>query len=143
MTTEETESFLGDEREYLSPAEDISDVIQVLKIVTGPLHKAVLDRHESTILSEGEVFTTAELMAAAAKYADMTSLNSFLPHSSGSWRTSRPAKIRLRLTPTGRFMATSSPARAVRFVRSSVQRSWSISAATPSSQWEENARVYE
>jgi hypothetical protein len=34
----------------------------------------VLERLDSTILSEGEVFTTA-LMAAAGKYADMTSFD--------------------------------------------------------------------
>jgi hypothetical protein len=74
MTTEEKESFLVDEREYLTPAEDMSDVIQILQMVTGPLHKAVFSRLDSTVLSEGEVFTTA-LMAAAAKYADMTSFD--------------------------------------------------------------------
>jgi hypothetical protein len=75
MTTEETESFLSDEREYLEPpVEDMADVIQVLQILTGPLHKALLRMFDSTILSEGEVFTTA-LMAAAGKYADMTSFN--------------------------------------------------------------------
>ena len=49
----------------------------MLKIVTGPLHKAVLNRLDSTVLSEGEVFTTA-LMAAAGKYADMTSFEQLL-----------------------------------------------------------------
>jgi len=77
MTTEEKESFLSEEREYLAPAEDMSDVIQVLKIVTGPLHNAVLNRLDSTVLSEGEVFTTA-LMAAAGKYADMTSFEQLI-----------------------------------------------------------------
>jgi hypothetical protein len=78
MTTEEKESFLSDEGEYLAPVEDMGDVIKVLKIITGPLHQAVLNRLESTVLSEGEVFTTA-LMAAAGKYADMTSFEQLLP----------------------------------------------------------------
>lgn len=77
MTTEEKESFLSEEGEYLAPVEDMNDVIQALKIVTGPLHKAVLDRLESTVLSEGEVFTTA-LMAAAGKYASMTSFDQLI-----------------------------------------------------------------
>jgi hypothetical protein len=64
MTTGETESFLSEEGEYLAPVEDMGDVIRVLQIVTGPLHKSVSDILYSTILSEGEVFTTA-LMAAA------------------------------------------------------------------------------
>jgi len=46
--------------------EDMSDVIQVMKIITGRLHNAVANRLDSTILSEGEVFTTA-LMAAAGR----------------------------------------------------------------------------
>src|SRR6185437_3424728 len=78
MTTGEKESFLSEEGEYLSPVEDMNDVIAVLKIVTGQLHKAVLNLSDSTVLSEGEVFTTA-LMAAAAKYADMTSFDQLLP----------------------------------------------------------------
>jgi hypothetical protein len=78
MTTGETESFLSEEGEYLSDVEDMNDVINVLKIVTGPLHKAVLSLSDSTVLSEGEVFTTA-LLAAAAKYADMTSFEQLLP----------------------------------------------------------------
>jgi hypothetical protein len=77
MTNDEKESFLADEREYLAPVEDMGDVISVMKIVTGPLHNAVLNRLESTVLSEGEVFTTA-LMAAAGKYADMTSFDQLL-----------------------------------------------------------------
>ena len=77
MTNEEKESFLSDEREYLAPVEDMGDVINVMKIVTGPLHNAVLERLDSTILSEGEVFSTA-LMAAAAKYADMTSFDQLI-----------------------------------------------------------------
>lgn len=76
-TTEEKENFLGEEGEYLAPVEDMSKVIDVLKIVTGPLHEIVLKRLESKILSEGEVFTTA-LMAAAGKYADMTSFDSLV-----------------------------------------------------------------
>jgi hypothetical protein len=77
MTTEEKESFLSEESEFLMPAEDTDDVIEVLKIVTGPLHQAVLNRLDSTVLSEGEVFSTA-LMAAAGKYADMTSFDQLL-----------------------------------------------------------------
>jgi hypothetical protein len=77
MTTEEKESFLSDEGEYLAPVEDMGDVIQVLKIVTGPLHNAMLKMLESTVLSEGEVFVTA-LMAAAAKKADMSSFEELL-----------------------------------------------------------------
>jgi len=78
MTTGEKESFLGDEGgEYLAPVGDMDDVIEVLKIVTGPLHNAVLNVSESTVLSEGEVFTTA-LMAASGKYADMTSFDQLL-----------------------------------------------------------------
>jgi hypothetical protein len=77
MTSEEKEAFLGDEREYLAPVEDMGEVIEVMKVVTGPLQKAVLGRLESTILSEGEVFTTA-LMAAAAKFADMTSFDQLM-----------------------------------------------------------------
>jgi hypothetical protein len=71
MTSGEKEAFLGDEKsEYLEePVEDMGEVIEVLKIVTGQLQKAVLSRLGSTVLSEGEVFTTA-LMAAAGKYAD-------------------------------------------------------------------------
>ncbi len=74
MTTEEKEAFLSDEREYLGPVEDMGEVIRVMQLVTGPLHNAILNRLESTILSEGEVFMTA-LMAAAGKYADMTSFD--------------------------------------------------------------------
>lgn len=75
MTGGEKESFLSDEREYLEdPVEDMNEVVQVLKIVTGPLQKAVFDKLDSTVLSEGEVFTTA-LMAAAGRYADMTSFD--------------------------------------------------------------------
>src|SRR6185437_7953486 len=77
MTTEEKEAFLSDEGEYLAPVEDMNEVIQVMKIITGSLHNAVQDRLDSTILSEGEVFTTA-LMAAAGKYADMTSFDQLL-----------------------------------------------------------------
>jgi acyl-CoA reductase-like NAD-dependent aldehyde dehydrogenase len=55
----------------------MGDVVKVMKIVTGPLHNAVLDRLDSTVLSEGEVFTTA-LMAAAAKYADLTSFDQLI-----------------------------------------------------------------
>ena len=73
MTGGEKEAFLSEEREYLEqPVEDMGEVIGVLKIVTGSLQKAVLERLDSTVLSEGEVFTTA-LMAAAGKFADMTS----------------------------------------------------------------------
>jgi hypothetical protein len=39
MTTGDKEAFLGEEREYLAPAEDMEEVIKVLQIVTGPLHK--------------------------------------------------------------------------------------------------------
>lgn len=74
MTTEEKEAFLSDEREYLGPVEDMNEVIKVMQFITGPLHNAILDRSESTILSEGEVFMTA-LMAAAGKYANMTSFD--------------------------------------------------------------------
>lgn len=77
MTTEEKESFLADEREYLVPVEDMGDVIDVMKMITGPLHNAVLNRLDSPILSEGEVFSTA-LMAAAAKFADMTSFDQLI-----------------------------------------------------------------
>lgn len=77
MTADEKEAFLSDEREYLGPVEDMGEVIKVMKIVTGPLHNAILNRSESTILSEGEVFMTA-LMAAAGKYADMTSFDQLL-----------------------------------------------------------------
>ena len=77
MTTGETEAFLSDEGEYLAPVEDMDEVIQVLKIITGPLHKALLARLESTILSEGEVFSTA-LMAAAGKFVGMTSFKQLL-----------------------------------------------------------------
>ncbi len=73
MTGGEKEAFLSEEREYLEdPVEDMGEVIDVLKVVTGPLQKAVLERLESTVLSEGEVFATA-LMAAAGKFVDMTS----------------------------------------------------------------------
>jgi hypothetical protein len=77
MTSDEKEAFLGDEREYLAPVEDMDEVISVLKIVTGPLQKAVLERLESTVLSEGEVFTTA-LMAAAGKFVEMTSFEQLM-----------------------------------------------------------------
>ena len=78
MTSEEKESFLGEEGgEFLAPVEDMGEVIKVLQIVTGPLHAAVLDRLDSTILSEGEVFTTA-LMAASGKYAEMTSFEQLM-----------------------------------------------------------------
>lgn len=80
MTGGEKEAFLSEEREYLEdPVEDMEEVVQVLNIVTGPLQKAVLERLGSTVLSEGEVFTTA-LMAAAGKYADpeMTSFDQLL-----------------------------------------------------------------
>jgi hypothetical protein len=77
MTTGEKESFLSEEGEYLAPVEDMDEVIEVLKIITGPLHKAVLHRLESTILSEGEVFTTA-LMAAAGKFVHMTNFDQLI-----------------------------------------------------------------
>jgi hypothetical protein len=77
VTTGETEAFLSEEGEYLSPVEDMNEVIEVLKIVTGPLHKAVFGLLDSTVLSEGEVFTTA-LLAAAAKFADMTNFEQLL-----------------------------------------------------------------
>ncbi len=59
------------------PAEDMEEVIDVLQIITGPLHNALLNRMDSTILSEGEVFTTA-LMAAAGKFVDMTNFEQLL-----------------------------------------------------------------
>ena len=77
MTNEEKEAFLGDERDFLAPVEDMDEVIKVMKVITGPLQKVVLDRLESTVLSEGEVFTTA-LMAAAAKFEDMTSFDQLM-----------------------------------------------------------------
>jgi hypothetical protein len=78
MTSGEKEEFLSEEREYLeSPADDMNEVIEVLKIITGSLQQAVLNRLESTVLSEGEVFTTA-LMAAAGRYDDMTSFEQLL-----------------------------------------------------------------
>jgi len=78
MTSEEKESFLGEEGgEFLAPVEDMGEVIKVLQIVTGPLHAAVLNRLDSTILSEGEVFTTA-LMAASGKFAEMTSFEQLM-----------------------------------------------------------------
>lgn len=77
MTSEEKESFLSEESEFLAPAENMTEVIEVLKIVTGPLQKAVLEKLDSTVLSEGEVFTTA-LMAAAGKYADGTNFDQLL-----------------------------------------------------------------
>jgi len=77
VTSGETEAFLSEEGEYLAPVEDMGDVIRVLQIVTGPLHTALLRQAESTVLSEGEVFTTA-LMAAAGKYADMTSFEQLI-----------------------------------------------------------------
>jgi hypothetical protein len=78
MTGGEKEAFLSEEREYLEdPVEDMGEVIEVLKIITGLLQKVVLERLESTVLSEGEVFTTA-LMAAAGKFADMTNFEQLL-----------------------------------------------------------------
>ena len=77
MTSGEKESFLSDEVEFLSPVEDMDEIIQVLKILTGPLQKAVLERLESNILSEGDLFTTA-LMAAAGKYEEMTNFDQLL-----------------------------------------------------------------
>ena len=78
MTGGEKEAFLSEEREYLEdPVEDMDEVVQVLKIVTGPLQKAVLERLDSTVLSEGEVFTTA-LMAAAGRFVDMTNFEQLL-----------------------------------------------------------------
>jgi len=71
-TSGEKEAFLGDEREFLSEPQDMDEVIAVLKLVTGPLHNAILAELESPIMSDGEVFLTA-LMAAAGKYAEMTS----------------------------------------------------------------------
>lgn len=70
MTSGEKESFLAEELEYLAPVEDMGEVVQVLKTITGPLQKAVHGKLDSTVLSEGEVFTTA-LMAAAGKYVEM------------------------------------------------------------------------
>src|SRR4030095_14009729 len=60
-----------------SPVDDMNEVIDVMKIITGPLQKAVLDRLSSTVLSEGEVFTTA-LMAAAGKFEEMTNFDQLL-----------------------------------------------------------------
>jgi hypothetical protein len=39
-----------DEREYLETVEDMSEVIEVLKIVTGPLHNAVLNRLDGRLV---------------------------------------------------------------------------------------------
>jgi hypothetical protein len=77
MSVSEKETFLGEDREYLSPTADMDEVIKVLKIVAGPLHNVVLSKLESTILSEGEVFITA-LMAAAGKFADLTSFDKLI-----------------------------------------------------------------
>lgn len=55
----------------------MNEVIEVMKIVTDPLRNAVLSRLSSTVLSEGEVFTTA-LMAATGKYANMTTFEQLL-----------------------------------------------------------------
>lgn len=75
MTGGETEAFLSEGREYLEePVENMDGVVRVLKIVTGPLQKAVMEHLDSTILSEGEVFTTA-LLAAAGKFSDLTSFD--------------------------------------------------------------------
>jgi hypothetical protein len=77
LTTGEKETFLSEEGEYLAPVEDMDEVIEVMQIITGPLHNGVLNLQESTILSEGEVFTTA-LMAASGKFADMTNFEQLL-----------------------------------------------------------------
>ncbi len=71
-TSGEKEAFLGEEREFLSEPQDMDEVIQVLKFVTGRLHQAMVGELESPILSDGEVFITA-LMAAAGKFVEMTS----------------------------------------------------------------------
>jgi hypothetical protein len=69
----EIEEFLDNDSKFLAPPkEDMKQVIEVLRLVTGPLHKAVLAQSDNPVLSEGEVFTTA-LMAAAGEYAEQTS----------------------------------------------------------------------
>jgi hypothetical protein len=76
-TSDEKEAFLGDEVDYLQEMEDMDEVVEVLKVVTGRLHEAVLNKLGSPILSDGELFTTA-LMAAAAKYAQLTSFKQLM-----------------------------------------------------------------
>lgn len=69
----EIEEFLDSDSKFLAPPkEDMKQVIDILRLVTGPLHDAVLAQHNNPVLSEGEVFTTA-LMAAAGEYAEQTS----------------------------------------------------------------------
>ncbi len=54
--------------------------------------RSSLKHYESTILSEGEVFTTA-LMAAAGKFADMTNFEQLIQLSSGWSSMSKTARI--------------------------------------------------
>jgi len=69
----EIEEFLDHDSKFLAPPkEDMAAVIEVLQMVTGPLHTAVVAYHDSPIFSDGEVFTTA-MMAAAGEYAESTS----------------------------------------------------------------------
>ena len=115
-----------------------------LKIVTGPLQKAIVERLDSTVLSDGEVFTTA-LMAGAGKYADpeMTSFDQ-LRRRTQALGDDRKGKDPLDLDTIGRSTAASNPARAGKSVRSFAQSfSEYFRGNCKVLQWEQNSRIYE
>lgn len=144
MTTGEKEAFLGEERVYLvSPAEDMEDVIKVLQIVTGPLHNAVLNQLESTVLSEGEVFTTA-LMAAAGKFSDMTNFDQLLAALKRLVADVESGKDPLALDTYWKVYGDikSGKGRKIRSIICAASLEY-FRGQSKKLGWEENARVYE
>lgn len=143
MTTGEKESFLSEEREYLGPVEDMGDVIQVLQLVTGPLHKAIQERLDSTILSEGEVFTTA-LMAAAGKFADMTSFDQLIPALNRLISDIESGKDPLALDTYWRVYGgiKSGKGRKIRSIICTAFLQY-FQGTCKCLEWEENVRIYE
>ena len=141
-TEEEKEDFLSAEGEYLTLGGDMSEVIAVLQIVTGPLHKAVLSRLDSTVLSEGEVFTTA-LMAAAGKYVDMTSFEQLLAALKRLLTDVESGKDVLALEDYGMVYAAIKSGRG-RKIRSIICAAFLeyFRGNCKQLEWEENARVY-
>ena len=144
MTTGEKEAFLSDEREYLEvPVEDMGEVIQVLQIITGQLHPLVLSRLDSTVLSEGEVFTTA-LMAAAGKYADMTSFEQLVAALKRLVADVENGKDPLALDTYWKTYGglTSGKGRKIRSIICAAFLEY-FRGNCRKLEWEENARVYE
>jgi hypothetical protein len=143
ITTDEKEAFLSEEREYLMPAEDMEEVIDVLQIITGPLHNALLNRMDSTILSEGEVFTTA-LMAAAGKFVDMTNFEQLLAALKRLVADVETGKDPLALDTYWEVYGNikSGKGRKIRSIICAASLEY-FRGNCKQLEWEENARVYE